>query len=252
MKRMLLFPLVPALAWTQQVPSSEAEKALRDRVDQFYKLLVDKKYRQAEALVEEESKDRYYNWSKPDMRGFTVKSVELQEDGRVAKVTVTVSMVMSFQGTTPLTFEVPTTTTWHLDQSQWVLWIDPEIALQTPIGKIPPRSAAESNTPAGAAPDVDMFRNKVLLDRTEVRLTADAPEQFVTVINPLPSAVDLTLDEHSRTIPGLVTQINPRHVDSLGQTTIRFRAEKGAKVSDNVRITVSPINQTLEVKISAQ
>ncbi len=79
MKRIFLYPLVPAIAWSQQAatttqaPMSEAETALRARVGEFYQLLVDKKFRQAESLVVEDSKDMYYNWGKPDIKGFDIK-----------------------------------------------------------------------------------------------------------------------------------------------------------------------------------
>src|SRR5580658_3680287 len=141
MRRILLFPLVPAIAWSQQAPSptsqapvSEAEAALRARVDQFYQLLVAKKFRQAEALVVDDSKDLYYNWGKPDIKGFDIKSVEFLDGGRAAKVTLTVTMYMAVAGAAPILFHMPSPSTWRLEQGKWSLWIDPDIALMTPMG----------------------------------------------------------------------------------------------------------------------
>ena len=63
MDRRLLFPAIAATAWAQQ-PSQPSTEALRDRVQQYYQMMVDKKYRQAEAMVAMESKEDYYNGKK--------------------------------------------------------------------------------------------------------------------------------------------------------------------------------------------
>jgi len=233
---------------------SEAEAALRARVDEFYRLLVDKKFRQAEALVVEDSKDMYYNWGKPDIKGFDIKSVEFLDGGRVAKVTLTVKMVMAVAGAAPVIFNMPSPSTWHLEQGQWALWIDPDIVLMTPMGKIPPRpkAAADSGAAAPAPLSIETLRNRVLLEQTEVTLTSDSPVQSVTILNPSATAVDLTLDEHSRGIHGLVTEIVPSHLGSLGQGSVLFRIEKGVKISETVRIVVAPQNQILEIRVTAK
>jgi hypothetical protein len=260
MRRTLLFPLVPAIAWSQQAPTttqasvSEAEAALRARVDEFYRLLVDKKFRQAEALVVEDSKDMYYNWGKPDIKGFDIKSVEFLDGGRAAKVTLTVKMIMAVAGAAPVVFNMPSPSTWHLEQGQWSLWIDPDINLVTPMGKIPPRpkTGVDSAAAAPASPSIDTLRNQVLLDQTEVTLTADSPAVSVTVLNPSAAAVDLTLDERSRGIPGLVTKIAPAHLGSLEQGSVLFGVEKGVKLSETVKIVVAPGNQILEIQVTAK
>jgi hypothetical protein len=231
----------------------EAEAALRARVGEFYRLLVDKKFRQAEALVAEDSKDMYYNWGKPDIKGFDIKSVEVLDGGRAAKVTLTVKMIMAVAGAAPVVFNMPSPSTWHLEQGQWSLWIDPDIAFLTPMGKIPPRSATSDNAPAAPAlPNIDAVRNQVLLEQTEVTLTSDSPAQSVTILNPSAAAVDLTLDERSRAIHGLVTEIATPHLGSLQQGSVLFRVEKGVKMSETVRIVVAPQNQILEIRVTAK
>jgi hypothetical protein len=260
MRRILLLPLVPAIAWSQQAsttsqaPVSEAESALRARVDEFYRLLVDKKFRQAESLVVEDSKDLYYNWGKPDIKGFDIKSVELLDGGRAAKVAVTVKMFMAVAGAAPVVFNMPSPSTWHLEQGKWSLWIDPNIVLMTPMGKIPsrPQTTADSAAPAAPPTGIDAVRNQVLLDHTEVTLTSDVPTQTVTILNPSAGPVDLTLDEHSRGIRGLVTEIATPHLGSLEQGSVLFRVEKGVKMSETVKIVVAPQNQILEIRVTAK
>jgi len=73
------FPAVAITAWAQQTnpAAAKAEKALRARVEQFFQLQVDKKFRQVEPMVAADSKDLYYNASKPDLKAFEVQKVEL-------------------------------------------------------------------------------------------------------------------------------------------------------------------------------
>src|ERR1700691_5106919 len=94
--RRFLFPVAAVTAWAQQPApaAAEAEAALRARVEQFYQLQVDKKFRQAEALVAEESKDDYYNRSKPDIKGFSIQEIQLLDDNTRARVTLKGKLVI--------------------------------------------------------------------------------------------------------------------------------------------------------------
>ena len=72
MDRRLLFPAVADTAWAQQSSPEAvaAEKALRERVQQFYQLQQDKKYRDAEAIVADDTKDSYYAARNPISTAF--------------------------------------------------------------------------------------------------------------------------------------------------------------------------------------
>ncbi|MDE3197914.1 MAG: hypothetical protein KGN84_16315, partial [Acidobacteriota bacterium] len=100
MDRRLLFPAVAATAWAQQASpaAAEAEKALRDRVQQFYQLQVDKKYRQAEAIVADDTKDLYYEMGKPDIIAFSLGTVELLDGGMKANVLVKAKLRLLMAG----------------------------------------------------------------------------------------------------------------------------------------------------------
>ena len=49
---------------------------------------VDKKYRQAEALVAGDSKDEYYNSNKYNIKSFKIQKIELFNNNTRAKVTI--------------------------------------------------------------------------------------------------------------------------------------------------------------------
>ena len=89
MDRRLIFPAVAITAWAQQPPPAppEVEAALRARVEQFYQLEIDKKFRQAEAFVAEDTKDDYYNGSKPAIKASSIQKIEWSDNNTRARVT---------------------------------------------------------------------------------------------------------------------------------------------------------------------
>src|SRR5580692_1418161 len=94
--RRFLFPVAAVTAWAQQ-PSpavAEVEAALRARVEQYYQLQVDKKFRQAEAMVAEDSKDDYYNRAKQDIKSFSIQQIEFRRDNSRARVTLKAKLVV--------------------------------------------------------------------------------------------------------------------------------------------------------------
>src|SRR5437879_6149024 len=115
-RRLLLVPASALFAHAQSSPEAiDAEKNLRQRVEEFYQLQQDNKFRQAEALVAEDSKDLYYNARKTEVRGFRVEKIELTDSSH-AKVTVKAKVVMLFAGAQIV--EMASEGTWKLDNGQ--------------------------------------------------------------------------------------------------------------------------------------
>ena len=71
-RRWIIFPTIAVTSAAQTPATPASEKALRARVSEFFQLQVDKKFRQAEALVATESRDDYYDSSKPKMESFKI------------------------------------------------------------------------------------------------------------------------------------------------------------------------------------
>ena len=68
------------------------KESLAARVSAFYELFKTGKFRAAEALVTEESRDNYYNITKSRIFGFDIKSMEFAEDFKFARAVVTCQM----------------------------------------------------------------------------------------------------------------------------------------------------------------
>src|ERR1044071_5965016 len=70
------------------------DEALRARIAKFYQLHVDSKFRQAEALVAEDSKDFFYSANKPKYLGFEIKQIIYSDDFTKARAVVITQMVI--------------------------------------------------------------------------------------------------------------------------------------------------------------
>jgi hypothetical protein len=246
-----LLPVAAATAWAQQPspPVAEVEAALRSRVEQFYQLQVDKKFRQAEALVAEESKDEYYNRSKLDIKGFSIQEIQMLDNNTRARVTLKGKLVMRIAQLADQTFEMPMTTSWKVENGQWVWYIDRELSSQTPFGRID-RSTDAAKSPGDrprAKIDIATLMNQVTLDNTSVILNASNPVQTITVSNNLPGAIDLELTDPR--LEGVSIELERSTLKAGEKSAIRFRLRSEAKSSGLVRIVASPLNKVFEIRV---
>ncbi|MEP6714579.1 MAG: hypothetical protein ABJC09_03335 [Terriglobia bacterium] len=249
MDRRLLFPLVAVTASAQQ-PSPEAaaaEAALRARVDQFYKLQMDKKYRQAEAFVAEDTKDLYFAGRKPELLGFSILKVELMDGFVRAKVTIKAKSSMLVMGAGRLPFEVPTDTLWKIEDGKWMWYVDTQAALQTPFGDVKragvsPSAALEDFANLAKGPDLDAVK----IDRTAVTLAGAEANATAVISNGMPGFVDLSVQN---SISGLKVEIDQPHIPANGKATLRFSKAGDAKIDGVVRVTVSPLNTVFDIRV---
>jgi hypothetical protein len=249
--RRFLFPVAAVTAWAQQ-PSpaaAEAEAALRARAEQFFQLQVDKKYRPAEAMVADDTKDAYYNGNKFSINGFTIQKIELLDNNTRAKVTMKAKVTRPVPTVGIVEFASMAETLWKLENGQWVYYIDQSATVPTPFGgfKAQSNGAPPPLAMVGKAPDISTLRSLVKIDRNSVDLTSDEPLQTVIVSNDLPGGVDLELlSDH---IPGLSLQLEKKHLDAGEKTAIRFRTAGKEKGEGAVHLTVSPIAVQLDIRV---
>jgi hypothetical protein len=249
--RAFFFAAMAATVWAQQSSQSaaEAEAALHRRAEQFFQLQVDKKFRQAEAMVADDTKENYYNGNKFNIKTFTIQGIELLENNTRAKVTIRAKVTMMMAGVPPMDFESPSTTLWKIEDGKWVWYIDSVAAVQTPFGAI---TAHDGGTPSaldttGKAPDISTLRTSVKIDRSSVELTPNGQPQTVTVSNELPGGVDLEL--RSDRITGLSAQLEKKHLEAGEKTVISFQASAESEGSGVVRLIVSPIASEMEIRV---
>lgn len=251
----LLIPVVAATALAQQQSpeAAAAEAALRSRAQEFFQLQVEKKYRQAESMVAEDTKDLYYNNSKFHMESFTIQSVELQDNNTRAKVMIKARMPVAIPAAGTLDFDVAQPTLWKIENGQWVWYVEqgPE---QTPFGTIHTSSAGDS--PASVAssirsgPNPAALQQMVKIDRSSVVLTADEPQQTVTLTNELPGAVDLEVQPDQT--DAFRVRVDKQHLGAGEKTLIHFTASRRSAETKAVQVIVLPLNTTLGIQVTTK
>jgi hypothetical protein len=256
MKNCLLFLALAAAAPAQQPLSSSQppdEEALRARVQQFYQLQVDKKYRQAEALVAEDTKDWFYNSAKGNLLGFTIQKVDLKDNNTRAEVTIKAKSTMLMMGRGMMPYEMPAVSTWKVENGQWMWYLDPAVATRSPFGQL--RTTPGGATPSGPPvlpgivkiPDVSALERQVQIDRKSIVLTDAEPVQTATISNGMPGFVDVTM--HSDKIAGVSVELDKSHIAAGGKGVIRFQKTGDGAAKGAVHVEVSPLGTIFDIQV---
>ncbi|HWQ56320.1 MAG TPA: hypothetical protein VN442_21715 [Bryobacteraceae bacterium] len=254
---LLLAPALAAQLTTdvfQKAPPA-VEEALRARIKEFYQLHVDGKFRQAEALVAEESKEMFYSMNKPKYVSFEIDRIEWSDEFTKAKVTVVCQRYVMVPGFTGKPLPVPTPSRWKVENGQWVWYIDKDSIGQTPFGKM--KAGTVPATGDGKLPalpsEADAIRmvQQVKVDKTAVALKLNAPSSDqVTVTNPLSGPVTVSISNPS--IPGLEIQIAEPTIPGGKQATVVFRYRPGKTkppASVAAAISSTETGQSFPIKI---
>lgn len=236
----------------------EVEEALRARVERFYLLFKEGKFRQAEDSVTEESKDLFYNSPKKALMGFEVVSLTFNDEFTEANVLVNVDTMFPLMGATP--FKVPVAGKWRWVSDNWFLHMESR-GNESPFGEMKGQqsSPGESATvqgafaggPRGIKPEA--FSNMYALNRRAVKFPApnnnEPVEGTVTIANSGP--VPLTLELQGPDIPGLVVDAGEGKLEPGGRREIIFRYQPEiAQLEGEKKVTfgVLPIMRKFAIK----
>jgi hypothetical protein len=263
----LAFALVSSL-WAQSQGDlfdkapPDVEEALRARITGFYQAHVDKKFRQADQFVAEDTKDFYYESNKPAYLAFEIGKITYSENFTRAKAIVTCKMQVPMPGF-PEPIMAPIPSTWRVENGQWFWYVDQTRGRETPFGTMPP---AAGNTPAGAlpggfsslasalaaGPNIEALRKTVQADKSAVRLSAKtASSDQVTISSKLPGTVSLELDVPKA--PGFAVELDRTELKTGEEAKVTFRSQpKGKPVTGvaEVRVRVIPTNQVIPITVA--
>jgi hypothetical protein len=229
------------------------EEALRTRVDQFYTLYQEGKFRQAEALIAEESRDLYYSMNKVPVRKYRFESITWGEDFKTASVLVACQHVSP--RTAAAEIMVPVIGKWKEVDGQWYMLIEPRRT--TPFGPMmfaDPRSAV--NATPFQRPTIETITEGALkVDPEAMRFPAEGPETSHTVVitNNLAGSVTLRLEDPK--LPGVELELSATELGPKSQATLRARyhpAERKLHGSYKAVLLVEPIGQRFEVELLFQ
>lgn len=248
-------------AQTRQNPFEKApaniEEQLRARVTEFYQYFLESKFRKAEQLVAEESKDAFYAAGKPEMKGFRIGAIEYSKDFTQAKVEIVAKMqaaklVMGLANPKEMV-DVPFPSYWKVEEGKWCWYVFNDPHRVTPFGPINPQTTANADAdPSLAFKPVELgaVMSGVKVDRKNVMLRREpGAEEKVTITNGLPGNAILSVDFGPE--PGLAAKLDRTELKPGEKAALTLKTLPATNYAPRaVAIKVAPTNQTIEIVVS--
>lgn len=236
----LILPLTLPAEETTAQPPAEVEQQLRDRVDEFYALFRAARFRVAENMLTEESKEAFYVAQKRRIYGHTIKNIEWGDKFDYAQVFVTVEQIQPMLGSKPL--PVPLVGSWRKVEDEWFLDIakrKEEGCSMTPAGPMCfDRELGESGADLAAPVDVATLTSMVEVTQESFVLPSKTEE---------PYSVSATIKNRAK---GMLT-LEP--VAASVPANVRYTADKVKIPQDGeatITITVDPTEEPVYGKHS--
>lgn len=242
-----------------QTPPPDVDQALRARVAQFFQAHVDGKWRDALALVAEDSKDQFLERGKQRILGFAVEKITWSDEFRQAEVLVFVEGDSLIPGIGPVKGKRPVTTAWKLVDGQW-FWVSEPKEEQTPFGTLKPGAGtpaplpeAKPGLPPGASPAVVLANRSALgVDKDRIELkAAERSSAAVVVNNPLNGWVKL--ETGLPEVPGLTARLEKEDIppQSTGKVIFEYTPDGNAPARQvRAVIVVQPFRRVFPVYIT--
>jgi hypothetical protein len=245
----------PAALFEKAPP--DIEEALRARITKFYQAHVEGKFRAADELVAEDSKDDFFAAEKARCRAFAIMKITYWDNFSHARVAVACDTQMLMPPVGLIAVKRPLSSLWKVVGGQWFWYIGSaaEQEIVTPFGirkPVPPgQPEAGPPRPPGAPVDLETISKLVKVDKPEVRFDPQAPgTDHVVVTNQMPGSVTLSLEPGS--LPGLDLKLDRTSLKQGESAVLSIRYEPSQErkpASAVVRIAVSPTEQVIPVRI---
>ncbi len=241
-------------AGASKTAPKNVEDALRNRVGQFYQLMVDKKFRAAEDLVDPDSRDAYYVNEKPSIEDFQVEGISWEDNFAAANLTIVSRVKIRSPRAGEYEEKVPYSSHWKLENGQW-FWFIPKVTVrQTPFGvmKVDPGVAAGSGMDLKAMIAKGPTQKDVLqgvdTDRTEVHLTGNKSQE-VKIENKLPGRVSLRAEIVSGA--GFDVTLRDSGLEGRGKTQLFVSRRRGVEFKPGrLAVMVQPTGQVLQITVN--
>ena len=245
---------VEAREYSKSAPDAVKE-SLSTRVNAFYDLFRAGKFRDAEAIVSEPSRDLFYGAKKNRIISYQIESMEFADDFKFAKALVTCKTIIPMMGSEP--FDVPLSSEWRWQDSDWFMHFQQREAtteaFQSPFGPMTYKDTPNTpgHTPMPPRPTLDSLRDMVRADRNELRMSgSQTGERSISVHSQ--AAGPLTLSVNGRLPPGLEVE-TPEAIESGSYGDVRFvftPGERSISGRYQIELMVLPINQILKIFIT--
>ncbi len=235
-------------------PRARAEAQLRARVDSFYKLAVDHKFREMEAMVAPESRDDYYAGDKLNILDFKIQAIQWTEPAKKANVTMVSKVLTRHIRTGDQIDEVPYASHWELLKGNWY-WYIPRVSRRvTAFGQMhtDPEKAAQSHMDLKEmiqkGPDMAALMKGLQPEATSMVLDQEPGASASVVLkNTLPGTIELGLA--APVGAGFTSTLSSETLKAGEQATLTVRSIRGDKRDASVGIQVRPTGQDVVIEV---
>jgi len=229
----------------------DVDRALRERVTEFFDLHVKGEFRRAESLVAEDTKDFFYNGNKPRYLSFEIQHIKYNDDFTKAQVIVLCELYINAPGFPRTPMKVPIPSNWKLENGKWCWYVDQEQLHNTPFGRMWSDPKASSSGPAPAPPPMigttEQFYALFKADKDSVTMAPGDTAQ-VTISNGSPGPMTVEVEGK---LAGVETKVDQPQVKSGDKAVLTLRAAEGAK-SGTLKLRIGPIGKIITIAVSVK
>ncbi len=241
-------------ALSKAVPE-EIDGALRENVNTFYEHFKRGQFRQAEAFVDEESKDTFYTAQKTRIIDFNLKSINYAEDFRSARVLTVCKTMIPLFGSQSV--DLPLTSEWRLIDAEWQLHFETNTGgedsdASTPFGGMSfyPNSQPSGGAPSIKQPTLESLREMFSVSEESLKIEGAADIQTAKVKNN--ATGKLIIERVGREIAGILIEIDKPQLASGEEATLSFsRGPDSDALTGRYRVEfmVMPISQRFSIDV---
>jgi len=277
--RVVLFLAAGSLLFSQDAsnPAEKApapvEEALRARAEKFYRAQMDGKYREAFAMVAEDSQDAFLAAPKPQVRKCEIRGINWSENFTKAEVVGNCETDFRFQGAV-----FPTrgslNSNWKLVDGQWLWFYVKPDKIPSPFSlsgfvSIPQETTQEAPAPGAAAAGapaigvpklpspaevaamVEKIQQQVKVDKSTIHIRGDQPSKDeLHVRNEMPGEVSISIAPVN--VPGLKISPAKAVLRANEERTVLFEYQPDGlqpQSPASTSLQVQPTLQTFPIEI---
>ena len=252
MRCVVLTVFVCLRLWGQSSPTAVFEKApgdvetkLRDRVTKFFQAHVDGKFRAAEQVVAEDSKDAFYNTEKRQYLSFEIASIQYSDNFTKATVITNVELDWVTPRLGKIRVKPPLKSLWKVENGDWYYYLVPQKDWDTPWGRMKPGPDPEKQM-ASRMPSPQALYEQVRLSRAEIKLkSAESSKDSAEIVNSMPGEISLRI-ENPNPVPGLNISVDRATLKAgeIAKVTFDYNPpDRTPKRSLQVEVRVNPTGQ---------
>lgn len=249
----LSFAQSPADLFSKAPPA--IDEALRARVSKFYQAHVEGKFRVAEQLVAEESKDTFFEAEKRRCRKFEIVRINYKEDFQSASVVTNCDTDVLIPPGGLMKVTLPMTSNWKMQTGDWFWYVPPRPTQETAFGTMAP-GQGDGSTVIPSGPGAQEIFSMISTDRESVQFNPDkGSTETIVITNAMPGSVRLRLEK----VPAadLTVELDKTELKAKEQATLTIRYApmpqqhpRGRYSSETVQVVAEPPGKVLPLKVT--